>query len=163
GTMPLHRAMAAAAMPHPCRAATPSWTSAPLEATMKTNGMRRWRACPAASARRTPSAWVMAPRRMEAKDRQMTTLRPPIRPTTEVTAPTVPLPTSVDSATGALTVPESTDTVARGLIEATKRDGERREATKKKLRRCLGTAPRARTAPRLLPQRHVLDGHGAVR
>ena len=30
GTMPLHVAMAAAAMPHPCRAATPSWTSAPL-------------------------------------------------------------------------------------------------------------------------------------
>ena len=131
GTMPLHLAMAAAAMPHPCRAATPSWTSAPLEATMKTNGMRRWRACSAASARRTPSAWVMAPRRMEARDRQMTTLRPPIRPTTEVTAPTVPLPTSVDSATCALTAHESTDNVARGLEEAAGKDEEGRDATKR--------------------------------
>src|SRR3984957_5173776 len=104
---------------------------------MKTNGMRRWRACSAASARRTPSAWVMAPRRMEARDRQITTLRPPIRPTTEVTAPTVPLPTSVDSATGALTVPESTDTVAGGPKEAAEKDGGRGKATEEKLRRGL--------------------------
>ncbi len=41
GTCPLQRAMAAAARPHPCRAATPSRTSAPLEATKKTKGMPR--------------------------------------------------------------------------------------------------------------------------
>ena len=44
GTMPLQRAMAAAARPQPCREATPSSTSAPLEATKKTKGMRSWRA-----------------------------------------------------------------------------------------------------------------------
>ncbi len=94
GTWPLQREIAAAARPHPCRAATPSWTSAPLDATKNTNGMPRFRAWSAASASRTPSAYVMAPRRMEPSARQMTTLRPSIRPTTEVTAPTMPLPTS---------------------------------------------------------------------
>ena len=94
GTCPLQREIAAAARPHPCSAATPSRTSAPLEATKKTNGIPSWRAWSAASASRTPSAWVMAPRRMVPSDRAMTALRPPIRPTTEVTAPTIPLPTS---------------------------------------------------------------------
>ncbi len=63
------RAMAAAARPQPCRAATPSSTSAPLDATKKTNGMPSSRAWSAASASRTPSAWVMAPRRMVPSDR----------------------------------------------------------------------------------------------
>ena len=39
GTWPLQREMAAAARPHPCSAATPSSTSAPLDATKKTKGM----------------------------------------------------------------------------------------------------------------------------
>ena len=97
GTCPLQREMAAAACPHPCSDATPSCTSAPLDATKNTNGIPRSRAWSAASASRTPSAWVKAPRRMEPSDRQMTTLRPPMRPTTELTAPTIPLPTSAAS------------------------------------------------------------------
>ena len=94
GTWPLQRAIALAARPHPCSAATPSRTSAPLDATKKTKGIPRWRAWSAASARRTPSAWVIAPRRMVPSERAMTALRPPIRPTCEVTAPTIPLPTT---------------------------------------------------------------------
>ena len=94
GTCPLQREIAAAARPHPCRAATPSWTSAPLDTTKNTNGIPRFRAWSAAWASRTPSAWVMAPRRIDPSARQMTTFRPPIRPTTDVTAPTMPLPTS---------------------------------------------------------------------
>ena len=104
GTRPLQREMAAAACPHPCSEATPSCTSAPLDATKNTNGIPRSRAWSAASASRTPSAWVKAPRRMEASDRQMTTLRPPMRPTTEETAPTIPLPTSAASAVGVVVV-----------------------------------------------------------
>ena len=64
GTCPLQREIAAAACPHPCSAATPSRTSAPLEATKKTKGIPSCAAWSAASASRTPSAWVMAPRRM---------------------------------------------------------------------------------------------------
>ena len=88
------REIAAAAKPHPCSAATPSSTSAPLEATKKTKGIPSSRAWSAASASLTPSAWVMAPRRIVPSDRAMTALCPPILPTTEVTAPTIPLPTS---------------------------------------------------------------------
>ena len=39
GTCPLQREIAAAARPHPCSAATPSRTSAPLDATKKTKGI----------------------------------------------------------------------------------------------------------------------------
>ena len=99
GTCPLQRAMAAAARPHPWSAATPSRTSAPLEATKKTRGMPSATAWSAASASRTPSAWVMAPRRMVPRERAMTALRPPIRPTSDVTAPTIPLPTAGASST----------------------------------------------------------------
>src|SRR6202453_3711200 len=87
----------------------------------------------------------MAPRRMVPSDRAMTALRPPIRPTSDVMAPTIPLPTAGASSNWV------TRTECRPAGEP--------DLEVVRLRPAPGTG----AAPGLLPQREVLDGHGPVR
>ena len=77
GTVPEQAAMAAAAVPQPWRASTPSDTSAPLEESTITKAVRCRRARRAAAARLSPSARPSAPRRRSDDERASTTGLPP--------------------------------------------------------------------------------------
>src|ERR1700728_3603269 len=103
----------------------------------------------------------MAPRRMVPSDRAMTALRPPIRPTSDVMAPTIPLPTTGASSTWVTTTecrPGGVPAVRRRTRAAGTRDRGRGERELAVVR--LGPAPGPGAAAGLLPQRHVLHGHG---
>ena len=63
GTTPEQAAMAAADPPQPCRASMPSDTSAPLEASSRTRGIRSCIAVRAATVKLSPSRLASAPRR----------------------------------------------------------------------------------------------------
>src|SRR5579871_3648048 len=87
GTIPEHAAIARAAVPHPCRAATPSNTSAPLDATTPTSGRRTFNARAAAAAILRPAASERAPAWCDGSTRNMTRSRSPARPAVARTAP----------------------------------------------------------------------------
>ena len=76
GSDPSSARSARAAVPHPWRAATPSFTSAPLDAMTASSGRPAPRACSAASANVWPSASESAPRRRSSEISTSTTSRP---------------------------------------------------------------------------------------
>ena len=77
GTMPEQPARARAARPQPWSEATPSDTSAPLDASTRTTGIRRVRAEAAAARMVSPSSMDSAPRRRVDTDRTTMAGRPP--------------------------------------------------------------------------------------
>ena len=77
GTAPEHLVSARAACPHPCNETTPSDTSAPLEASTSTIGIRRVRAVRAATRMVSPSSNESAPRRMADTERTTIAGLPP--------------------------------------------------------------------------------------
>ncbi len=87
GTIPEHMASARAACPHPWREATPSETSAPLDASTITMGIRKVRAEAAATRRVSPSSMDRAPLRCEDTDRATIAGRPPTSSTPACTVP----------------------------------------------------------------------------
>ncbi len=87
GTTPEHWVRARAACPHPCRAATPSETSAPLEDSTRTTGMRKLRAAVAATAMVLPSSVDRAPRRSDETVRTTMAGRPASSSTPARTVP----------------------------------------------------------------------------
>src|ERR1700761_6748296 len=102
----------------------------------------------------------MAPRRRGPSDRAMTTLRPPIRPTSDVTAPTIPLPTSGGASTR-VTVTECRRGAGWADRGARPGPGAAAGAAAGSSEGVLaGASPWPRASARLLPERQVLHGHG---
>ena len=77
GTTPEHRDSDRAAWPQPWSDATPSDTSAPLEASTSTTGIRNMRAESAAARMVSPSSIESAPRRTVDTERTTMAGRPP--------------------------------------------------------------------------------------